>query len=699
MSERTMDGFILIGGSGFVGSAITEALLTLGRDVTVVDRHPPPEKLMISGARWIMADVLTDALPQLPEGEVAILLGSSEPRPRWHWTLPVSNALATARILPALAGRAVLLLSSVEVYGSAPPPLREDVRPELPWTIGQIDEWCDEAAWMAREPCPPWRAAPAGRRMAAADPTGRWTYAMSKLAQERLVERAVDPALLTILRLANVCGPGQERFASRLIRKALAGCPLPVTAAARSFVPVSEVGRIVAAGLPRGIYNVGGEPVSLVAVAREIRQLCGSASPLVARLPPADDSCGIIDTSRLAAAGYSVMPLGLQLGEMVSALRTEGRPVFEPALPVVIPPRAVFPDRVAARQQASLWSGETKHGNRWSAELQERLAAALGAGEEHAVLAVTSGTAALRLVVAAAAGPAAPGAVAILPSFTFPATAEVLLQLGYRLRFVDVDKGTWTLDPELLGAELSSGQARVVVCVDTFGNPCDYDALRRVCGDAGVPLVADSAASFGSRHQGRPVALQADGHAYSMSFAKVLSAGGAGGAVVLPAESAAALRDNPGGWLRSELMDELHAICALDQLDVLEDLVRRRNRVAGIYRQGLPSVPGLVTQQVRPGDRHSYVHWVMRVPGSPDSPGRDALARSLLDCGVQTRPYFRALHLAGLGDGERLPVTERLDAEVLALPMSSELTEEDAEKVVTAVQHCLSRSCQVVGRR
>lgn len=686
-----MDKFVLVGGSGFVGSAVTEALLALGRDVTVVDRRPPPEKLMTDGAQWLMADVLADQLPPLPEGEVAILLGSSEPRPRWYWTLPVSNAVATARILPALAGRKVLLLSSVEVYGSAPAPLHEDVLPELPWTTEQIDEWCEEAIQIAREPCPPWLAAPTGRRMAAADCSGRWTYALSKLAQERLVMRAVDPELLTILRLANVYGVGQERFACRLIRKALAGYPLPVTTATRSFVHVSEVGRIVAAGLPRGIYNVGGEPVSLVGLAEQIRQLCSSDSPLVPRQPPADDSCGMIDTSRLAATGHSIMPLRSHLDEMVTAIRMGGRPVFEPTLPVVIPPKAVSPDQVAARQQASLWSGEVKHGNRWSQELQDRLASALEIGEEHTVLAVTSGTASLRLILAATVGLAAPGEAAILPSFTFPATAEALLQLGYRLRFVDVDERTWTLDPEMLRAALASGPARVVVCVDTFGNPCDYEALRRVCRDAGVPLVADSAASLGSRHQGRPIATQADGHAYSMSFAKVLSAGGAGGAAVLPAEVAAAVRRDAAGWCRSELMNELHAICALDQLDVLPDLARRRDRVAKIYQEGLPLVPGLIAQEVRPGDTHSYVHWVVRVPHSL---GRDALQRSLLDCGVQTKPYFRALHLAGLGNGERLAVTEQLDAEVLALPMSSELTEEDAEKVMIAVQHCVAGSLQ-----
>jgi len=695
-----MSAAVLFGGSGFIGRTVAAELLSRGREVTVVDRRPPPADLVSHGARWLEADVLTSELPALPDGEVAIMLGSSDPRPRWPWTLPVSNAVATARILPLLAGRAVVLLSSVEVYGNAAAPLRESTPPELPWTVEQIDEWCDEAIALAAAPCPPWRAAPAGRRMAAADPTGRWAYALSKLAQERLLLRANGAGRLTILRLANVIGIGQERFVCRLIRRALAGDPLPVTLTTRSFVSVSEVARIVADGVPPAVYNVGGESASLRGIAEEIRTLCGTGSLVITRQPTAADSCGVVDSSRLARAGYRIMPAQSNLRPMVEALRAGNHPVLEPALPVVIPPRAAFPDQVAARQQASLWDGEVKYGNRWSRELEHELASALGmagghrpegghgTGNGHQVLAMASGTAALRAVIAAVAGRAAPGEVALLPSFTFPATAEVLLQLGYRLRFIDVDDRTWTMDAGLLRSELASCAARLVVCVDTFGNPCDYAALGHVCHEAGVPLVGDSAASLGSKAGGVPVAMQADGHAYSMSFAKVLSAGGAGGAAVLPADAAATLQHDPANWCGSEMMDELHAIYALDQLRLLSDLVRRRNRVAAIYRDGLSGVPGLVPQEIRPGDTHSFVHWVMRVPHPP---GRGALQRSLLDCGVQTKPYFRALHLTGIGNGERLPVTERLDAEVLALPMSSELTEEQAENAVMAVRHCLGR--------
>jgi len=681
-----MEGCILVGGSGAVGRSITQELLDAGRKVTVLDAHPPPGRLMAAGAQWLEADLLTSDLPPLPEGEVVLLLGMVASRPRWPWLLPVRNAVSTARILPALAGRPVLLMSSAEIYGCGCAPAKEDTPPVLPLAIDQIDEWCDDAVTLAREPCPPWRSAALGRRLVDADTLGRWAYALSKLAQERLVAREAEADRLTILRLATICGTGQGCAITRLIRQALAGHPLRVPRAERSFVPVCELAEIAASGLPSGVYNVGGEPVSLPALAAEIRDMCGSAAQ-IEPCPPDPGGDGVVmDTSRLRAAGGRIGPLRQHLEAMVAAVRIERCPAFEPVLPVVIPPRAARPDQVAARQQASLWRGEVKHGNRWSQELSCRLAEVLGIGDEHTLLVTASGTSALRLVIAATVGTAGPGETAVLPSFTFPATGEVLLQLGYHLRFADVDERTWTIDPEGLGAMLAAEPARVVVGVDTFGNPCDYAALSRVCDEAGVPLIADSAASIGSRYAGRPVAGFARGHAYSMSFAKVLSAAGAGGAAVLPVDAAAALQSDQHGWWRSELMDELHAIYALDQLDMLDDLVRRRNRVADVYRAGLPQ---LTAQQVRPGDTHCYVHWVARVPRVP---GRDDLRWALGDCGVQTKPYFRALHMAGFGDGELLPVTERLDGEVLALPMSSELTEEDAEQVVIAVRHCLAAS-------
>src|SRR5262249_19341438 len=165
-----MEDCILVGGSGAAGQAITQALLDAGRKVTVLDERPPPARLMAAGTQWLEADLLTGDLPALPEGEVVLLLGLVASRPRWPWLLPVRNAISTARMLPALAGRAVLLMSSAEIYGCACAPAKEDTPPVLPLAIDQIDEGGDDARRMGCEPGPPWRAAALGPPRAAGCP-------------------------------------------------------------------------------------------------------------------------------------------------------------------------------------------------------------------------------------------------------------------------------------------------------------------------------------------------------------------------------------------------------------------------------------------------------------------------------------------------------------------------------------------------
>jgi dTDP-4-amino-4,6-dideoxygalactose transaminase len=304
------------------------------------------------------------------------------------------------------------------------------------------------------------------------------------------------------------------------------------------------------------------------------------------------------------------------------------------------------------------------------------------------VLVTGSGSAALRLAVQAIAGPVTPGDVAVLPSFTFVATGEVLAQLGYRLRFCDVQQETWTMDPLSLAAALAPGDARVVVAVDALGAPADYTALNKVCADAGVPLVADSAAALGAAQRDRPIGTQAVAHAFSLSFAKVLSAGGGGGAVVLPGGALERLR-RPVDWTRSVPLMETAAVAALDLLQDLDLLVAARREVAVRYAE--LAGRGAVPQQAARGDAHAWVHWAARFPGVD----RGTFAADLQRLGIGTKPYYApALHHQDWGPhaevGAKLPVTDRLAREVLALPMSSELSSQQADRVVTAVLGALA---------
>ena len=169
-----------------------------------------------------------------------------------------------------------------------------------------------------------------------------------------------------------------------------------------------------------------------------------------------------------------------------------------------------------------------------------------------------------------------------------------------------------------------------------------------------------------------------------MSFAKTVSAGGSGGAVVLPS---AVSTDSPENWLRSSLITEMSAIVGLDSLEALEDLVARRARVAEVYTTELTE--WLVPQRVRDGDRHSWVHWTATVDPAV---GRDRLVAALRDEGVMTLPYYE--QIAGAA---RPPRSSWLHEQALALPMSSELSMDQAERVAAGVRRAVRRWSELAG--
>src|SRR5690349_3563657 len=105
--------FVLVGGAGTLGSLLARELLAMNFGVSIVDSHPPLSDLQTRGVTWLAADLLTEEVI-LPPGDVVILLGSEKPHPRWLWTLALDGAVATARLLPGLAARKVILVSPLE---------------------------------------------------------------------------------------------------------------------------------------------------------------------------------------------------------------------------------------------------------------------------------------------------------------------------------------------------------------------------------------------------------------------------------------------------------------------------------------------------------------------------------------------------------------------------------------------------------
>ncbi len=302
-------------------------------------------------------------------------------------------------------------------------------------------------------------------------------------------------------------------------------------------------------------------------------------------------------------------------------------------------------------------------------------------------------------------GPAGDAEV-IVPSFIFLAAPAAVVWAGLRPVFVEVDPHTFTVDPQAVAAAVTDRTAAILGC-HTFGCPCDVPALERISAATGVPLVIDAAHGLGSTVAGKPVGAGGLAQVFSLSPTKLVVAG-EGGLVATSCDClAAALRvareyGNDGGYgctapgLNARLA-EIPAILARASLARLDAVAARRRAAAEAYRAALADVPGLSFQAIPAGAESSWKDFVVAV--DPDRCGvdRDGLRARLAERGVETRAYYApAAHQMEafrgfLRPGQRLPVTERLAATLVALPMGVHVTPDVAREVAAEIRAAVAR--------
>ncbi|MBV9748868.1 MAG: DegT/DnrJ/EryC1/StrS family aminotransferase [Acetobacteraceae bacterium] len=336
------------------------------------------------------------------------------------------------------------------------------------------------------------------------------------------------------------------------------------------------------------------------------------------------------------------------------------------------------------------------------AEFETALAARVGAA--HCV-AVSSGTDALQIAMMAEG--IGRGDAVFLPAFTYTATAEVPLLLGATPVFVDVDPCTFQIAPEHLAARIAAVRAagalrpRAVIGVDLFGQPAPWPALQAIARREDLFLLDDLAQSFGATLMGKPLGTQGDATATSFFPSKPLGAYGDGGALLTESAERAALyrslRSHGEGGTRYEVLhtgmngrlDTLQAAVLLAKLDVFDEDLAARERVAAIYESRLSH---LVTTPARvPGSTSAWAIYAVLL-GGPEQ--RAHVQERLRAEGVATAIYYpRPLHLqpayAGSHDGTALPVSEDLAHRILALPIHSDLSDEQVERVCGAMRRAL----------
>jgi perosamine synthetase len=334
------------------------------------------------------------------------------------------------------------------------------------------------------------------------------------------------------------------------------------------------------------------------------------------------------------------------------------------------------------------------------AERFERAAAEV-AGVEHGV-AVSSGTAALHLIVKSLG--IGPGDEVIVPSFTFAASVNAFLFEGARPVFVDIEQDTYNIDPGDIEHRITD-RSRAIMVVDVFGHPADWAALEEIAARHDLLLIDDSCEAIGASYRGRPVGSFGRAGAFAFYPNKQMTTG-EGGMVVTNdarlAELCRSLRNQGratmGSWLEHERLgynyrlDELSAALGTSQIARLDTFLAKRRGVATWYAERLRDTDHVSPPILRPDVDASWFVYVVRLDLGVD---RDETIAALAARGIPSRAYFPPLHLqayitevVGTRIGS-LPVTEDVARRTLALPFHNNLSEQQVDLVVDALQDVL----------
>jgi dTDP-4-amino-4,6-dideoxygalactose transaminase len=367
-----------------------------------------------------------------------------------------------------------------------------------------------------------------------------------------------------------------------------------------------------------------------------------------------------------------------------------GAPLFETDL-YVTRPVVPAPERFGRLVAEPLRTHWLTNDGPLLVELERRLAMHLGVD---ACTTFCNGTTALLMALRALD---LRGEVITTP-FTFPATPHCIEWNGLRPVFADIDPETWCLDPAGVEARIGP-ETSAILPVHVFGSPCDVSAFEAIAARHGLRVVYDAAHCFGVRYRGEPLGRHGDCAALSFHATKVFHTAEGGAVLTRDADLRARLEllrnfgivdENVvrGIGLNGKL-SELHAAMGLSVLDVMDDEIARRGRLAALYRDGLGALPGIALQRFAEDTVENHFNLAIEIDPAAFGLDRDAVHRALLAERVVTRKYFHPLcseydayRDTPSAEPARLPVAHRVASRILSLPLYGDLAPEAVHGIV-----------------
>jgi dTDP-4-amino-4,6-dideoxygalactose transaminase len=324
------------------------------------------------------------------------------------------------------------------------------------------------------------------------------------------------------------------------------------------------------------------------------------------------------------------------------------------------------------------------------------------------VTCLSSGTAAIHLALILLG--VSRGDEVICSSLTFSASANPIAYQGATPVFVDSEADTWNMDPALLRSAIAdririTGQKpKAIVLVHLYGMPARLRELLAIAQEFDIPVVEDAAEALGSSYEGQPCGAFGTIGIFSFNGNKIITTSG-GGALLSsnPDHCKQALflatqaRDPAPHYQHSHIgynyrMSNISAGIGRGQMEVLSERVSRRREHFFAYRDALAGLAGLDFQS-EPSDAFFSNHWLTALTIDPTRTGgidRERVRLALEQQGIESRPVWKPLHLQPVFaacPAYLNGVSERLFANGLCLPSSSNMTEEERERVVSVMSY------------
>lgn len=324
-------------------------------------------------------------------------------------------------------------------------------------------------------------------------------------------------------------------------------------------------------------------------------------------------------------------------------------------------------------------------------------------GVDHA-LAVSSGTSAIHLALRHLE--LKPHDEVLCSTFTFCASANPIVYEGATPVFIDSERESWSMDPDLLEEELvdcarRGKLPRAIIVVDALGQSADFDRLKAVATGFEVPIIEDAAGALGGRHRDKSIGSSGWCSILSFNGNKIITTSG-GGALcsndTVLIENARSLatqaRDPVPHYEHSQIgfnyrLSNVLAAVGLAQLEVLDQRVEAKTNILNFYRQRLGCLPGITFMPephfVTPNCWLSTIQIDEQLFGI----NCEALRLRLEKENIESRRVWKPLHQQPAFHGCRVrggAVADELFSTGLSLPSGSAMTPEDLERVATTVE-------------